>query len=381
MKAFTIARTGLKRFLREKENIFFVFIFPILIIMFVGLQFGAGVEPTLGVAGVDTPVGRIIVDSMTEDGFNVVELDSEEAAFAAVELREVEAAIVVEDADPVGADHPIKVEFLARQGFGLEVRSVVQAIVTDMSAQLRAARYLSTVSDLDSGQASAVVEAASVDVALVNVGVTRGGEPLFEGEMEQFDLGASSQLVLFTFLTSLSTSGHLILTRKLGMSSRMLVSPTSVGTIVVGETLGRYAVALVQALFIVVATALMFGVDWGDPLGAAAVVGVFSLVATAAGILLGSLLNNDQQAGGVGVMLGLGLGALGGSMVPYEIFPETVQRVSQFTPHYWALRGFRDLLFANGGLSDVMDEVGVLAAIAAGLLVLASLAYRRAITN
>ncbi len=379
MKVLAIAGTGLRRFLRERENVFFVFIFPILIIMFVGLQFGSGVASTLGVVGADTPVGRVIVDSLSGDGFNIVELDSEEAAFEAVELREVEAAIVVEDVDPVDADHAVKVGFISREGFGLELRSTVQAVVTEMSASLRAARYISGFTGAD--RASMLVAAAEGQVALVDVAVTLGGEPLFEGEMEQFDLGASSQLVLFTFLTSLSTSGHLILSRKLGVSSRMLVSPTGVGTIVVGETLGRYAVALVQALFIVAATAFMFGVDWGDPLAAAALVGVFALVSTAAGILLGSSLQNDQQAGGLGIMLGISLGALGGGMVPYEIFPETVQRISQYTPHYWALHGFRDILFAEGGLGDVADEVAVLGVFAVVLLVIAAWAYRRAITN
>ena len=171
------------------------------------------------------------------------------------------------------------------------------------------------------------------------------------------------------------------LSRKLGVSSRMLVSPTTSGTIVIGETLGRYLVALVQALFIVVATALLFGVDWGDPLGSAAVIGVFSLVSTAAGMLLGSVVQNDQQAGGIGVMLGIGLGALGGGMVPYEIFPEAVQKVSQFTPHYWALRGFRQLLFVDGSIGDVAAELGMLGLFAGGFLLVASWAYRRAILH
>ncbi len=381
MKVLTIAATGLRRFLREKENVFFVFIFPILIIMFIGLQFGAGSAPTLGVVGSGTPVGQVVVDAVSSDGFGIREYGSADELLDAVELRQVEAGIVIEDTDPVASDRPTQVTFISREGFGLELRSAVQAAAVDMSAELRAARYVADVGGMGAAEASALIGLVTDHVEVVDVAVSRGGEPLFEGEIEQFDFGASSQVVLFTFLTSLSTSGHLILTRKLGVSSRMLVSPTPVGVIVSGETLGRYAVALVQALFIILATAFMFGVDWGDPLGSAAVIGVFALVSTAAGILLGSLLQNDQQAGGVGVMLGIGLGALGGSMLPYELFPDTVQRIARFTPHYWALRGFRDLLFTDGTIADVTDEIGVLAAIAVGLLAVATWAYRRAITH
>ena len=51
----------------------------------------------------------------------------------------------------------------------------------------------------------------------------------------------------------------------------MLSTPTSTSTIVLGEGSGRWAVAMVQGLYIVLVTFLMFRVDWGDPIGAAAI--------------------------------------------------------------------------------------------------------------
>ena len=61
-----------------------------------------------------------------------------------------------------------------------------------------------------------------------------------------FATGAAQELILFMFLTSLSASAMLIETRRFGVSTRMLASPTSGRTILVGEALGRYAIALVQ---------------------------------------------------------------------------------------------------------------------------------------
>jgi len=52
------------------------------------------------------------------------------------------------------------------------------------------------------------------------------------------DSGAAQELVLFVFVTSLSASSMLIETRRLGVSRRMLASPTPLGTVVVGEALG-----------------------------------------------------------------------------------------------------------------------------------------------
>ena len=48
---------------------------------------------------------------------------------------------------------------------------------------------------------------------------------------------------LFVFLTALAGSSALILTRQLGISTRMLATPTSVTSIVLGEGAGRWATA------------------------------------------------------------------------------------------------------------------------------------------
>lgn len=97
-----------------------------------------------------------------------------------------------------------------------------------------------------------------------------GGERQNEEELGQFDSGAATQLVLFMFVNSLADSAALIQTRQYGVLRRMLATPTRAASVLLGETLGRFLVAMVQGLFIVAVAGLIFGVDWGDPLGVAA---------------------------------------------------------------------------------------------------------------
>ena len=49
MKAFTIAGVNLRRFFRDRSNVFWVFIFPILLILVLGAAFGGSSDPRLGV--------------------------------------------------------------------------------------------------------------------------------------------------------------------------------------------------------------------------------------------------------------------------------------------------------------------------------------------
>ncbi len=161
----------------------------------------------------------------------------------------------------------------------------------------------------------------------------------------------------------------------------MLSTPTPMSQVVAGEALGRFAVVFVQGAYIVLATLLIFQVDWGDPVGALAVVVAFALVGAGAGLLMGAVLQNDQQAGGVGVMLGLGLAALGGCMLPIELFSPTLQTVAHFTPHAWALDAFAELVRNNGTIVDILPELGVLLGFAVVLLSLATWRLRVTLTR
>jgi ABC-2 type transport system permease protein len=159
----------------------------------------------------------------------------------------------------------------------------------------------------------------------------------------------------------------------------MLASPTSTNTILAGETLGRFAIALFQGILIFVGTLVLFGVDWGDPGAGIAVVVLFSLVGTGAAMLMGSSLHNAEQAGALGVFIGLAFAALGGCMVPIEFFPPFMVTVAHFTPHAWALDAFDEILREGGTVADIGPELGVLAVFAAALLAIATVAFRRRI--
>jgi len=183
------------------------------------------------------------------------------------------------------------------------------------------------------------------------------------------------------FLTSLTGATELIVTRDLGISRRMFATPTRAGAIILGEGVGRLALALFQGLFIVVASTLLFGVAWGDPAAALAIVVAFSFVAAGAALLVGAVARNASQAGAIGPALGMGLGLIGGTMVPPEVFPEAMRTIGHVTPHAWAMDAFRALTFDGADLVAILPELAVLLGFAVVLLGLATLRFRRVIVG
>jgi linearmycin/streptolysin S transport system permease protein len=108
---------------------------------------------------------------------------------------------------------------------------------------------------------------------------------------------------------------------------------------------------------------------------------LFALAATGAAMLLGSLLRNGAQAGAVGVFLGLVLAALGGCMVPLEVFPPAIFAIAHLTPHAWAIQALDDSIATHASPAAVATDLAVLGAYALVLLGVATVVLRRTITD
>lgn len=383
MKILTIAGTALRRTVRDRTNLFFLFIFPIMLVLVLGAAFGGDFVPKVGVSGPDTDAAQALVTRLeAKDGIEVRVYGSEQAVVDAVERGLVQAGLAIPDDfdDRLSGTDPIDITFVAPpDSFGQDLQVAVGDIVTQESARLKAARYVTSVSGNEFSDVLAAVDEIDAGLEAITVESTVVGESLVP-EIGRFDFIAAQEMLLFVFITSLTTSGYLILSRNLGVSRRMLSTPTATRTVVIGETLGRYLIALLQGVFIVAAAWLLFGVRWGDWTATLALLMCFSLVGTAAGMLIGSVFSNDAQAGGIGVMLGMGFGALGGTMIPLEIFPETMQRVAHVTPHAWGMDAFSEI-FRGGGVADITTELGVILAMGVGVLAMAIFFFRRSITR
>jgi len=389
VKALVIGANSVRRLLRDRANIFFVFMLPMLLILVLGAAFGGGSDPRMGIVAEGSGrLGAELADSVRQtEGVDVRDYPDKDALVVAVERGQLEAGLII----PVGYDDTLRgggsvaLEFVARTDpTSQALRNTVDSAAVRQGTLLRAAAFAESQGVMEFSDALELagrVAEASPEVLVTQEAV---GEPFVFQRLGTFDMGAYSQLLLFIFLTSMTGSSALIQSRRLGVSRRMLATPTSVGTILAGESLGRLAVALVQGLFIIFGSAIVFGVDWGDPVAAAAIVIVFSMGAAATGMLMGAVFKNDQQAGGLGVVIGLGLAALGGCMLPLSImklFSPGLWRVAHVTPHAWGIEAFEEIIIRDGTVADIGLQLAILAGFAAVVFVLATWRLRVALTR
>jgi ABC-2 type transport system permease protein len=384
-KALSIAAVNAKRLGRDRIGLFFLFVFPIILILLLGVTFGSGFTPSLGV--VSTGSGQLGSELVTairdEENIEVERFTDDESLTGAIERGEVDAGVTI----PEGYDEQLRsggqatIEYLATPAGAnaTAIRTTVDSLVVEQGARVRAALFAAERGVGDFEETIRLADELAAQSPTVDVIVRSEGEDTFEG-VGQFDLGAASQLVLFMFVNSLGAAVALIQTRRLGVSRRMLSTPIAARTIVIGETLGRFTVAMIQGVFVIIAASLLFGVRWGDPLGASVLLTAFALVSTGAAMFFGAVLSNEQQAGAL-TPLSLGLAALGGCMVPLEVFSPTMQTIAHVTPHAWAVEGFTKLIRTDAGLSDIALQIVVLIGFAVVFLGLAAWRLHRSITR
>lgn len=379
-----VAGVELQRFVRDKGNIFFVLVLPLLLVFVIGSQFGgSGTGGSVTVSGADSPLRAALVQQLRDTGLSVGFAEQDEMLEQVARGR-AGAGIVLDEQDAAAYDDGRAGDLELVAGTGANSTAVAQQVQVAVAALDLRQRQLQALEGIGAagGEAAAALDDAEQQTDAPTMTVTDVDRVAqeFRG-LGEFDLGASSQLLLFTFLTSLAGAATLINARKTGVMARTLAAPASALQVVFGQVLGRWVVAFFQGAYIMLASWLLFRVDWGNLGLSLLILAVFAMVAAGASMVLGSVLDNEGAAAGAGIGLGLVLAAIGGGMVPLEILADGMRSVAHVTPHAWGYDAFAQVQRHDGGLLDILPMLGVLAGMAAVLLALGSWLLRRSLAR
>ena len=169
---------------------------------------------------------------------------------------------------------------------------------------------------------------------------------------------AAGLAIFFLFFTVQFGVNSLLDERHAGTLRRLMAAPMRRSSIVLGKGIMSFVLGLVSMVVLIVATTLLFGAEWGNPLG------VFLLVVggivSALGIMgiVAGFAKTAEQAQNYSSMLAVILGFLGGTFFPVGQAGGILADLRFITPHAWFMRGLGDL--AGGNVADVFPAVGAL---------------------
>lgn len=231
------------------------------------------------------------------------------------------------------------------------------------------------------------ISTASAGSALVGTGINaelsglaQGGEPLevpvrypAGGRAGQQRLGfaytAPANLVLFVMINGFVSALTILQLRENGISRRLLAAPRRTWELIAMLAIAPAQQMIGQAVFMIVAARVFFGVHWGDTLGLMMITAAVTCLGVAIVLLMGTVFRTRQQATSLGPWIGVGIGMLGGCMWPLEIVPPFMKRLAYLSPAAWAMDGYLGLIFDHASASEIAPDAAVVLLFAVALTI------------
>lgn len=174
----------------------------------------------------------------------------------------------------------------------------------------------------------------------------------------------AAMAIFFLFFTAQFGILSLLSERRHGTLPRLVAAPIAPWTIVAGKAIGSFILGVVAMTVIVIASTILLGAAWGNPIGVAILIVAAVLSAMGITALITTLGRTEEQAGGWNAIVAVTLGILGGSFFDLSQAPELLSRLSFLTPHAWFLQGLDELAAPSATLADLALPVGALLAFA-----------------
>ncbi len=188
---------------------------------------------------------------------------------------------------------------------------------------------------------------------------------------------SAGQLITWVFIPLLGISSGFAYERRKGTLRRILTTPTTKATFLLGTITAQVLIALVQMLLLVGFGILVFKLNWGhSPAALLLVMLASALSAAALGTALGTFVKTEGQASGISLTMGMTMALLGGCWYPLELFPAFMRTVAMIFPTNWAMQGMMGIVLRGQGIMGILPQVGVLMGFSLVFFVIGILRFR-----
>ncbi|MCI0574926.1 MAG: ABC transporter permease [Chloroflexi bacterium] len=394
-----IARLHL-RLTFNRPSIFVSYILmPILFTFLIGqaLADDGNAEPVIlsvKVANHDNgELGAALIERLaTEPALSVQEVD-QQAGVAAVEGSEAVALLIIPADFSQSLATGITLDFYVDPAAIAQARTVERIVLAkagELGGALATASFSAGVAErlglFDAGVDRDAYLAEGIDLALAAwqsppVSVSAQAETPLATPEDAIPTGVNQSspgmLVMFAMFLMLGGAAVLLFEREMGTLRRLLVAPISRVSILLGKTLGIYLSGVFQVAILIVASLLLFDVQWDrSPLALALMVLSFAFAVTGLSMAMAAWARTAAQVNSLNTLIVLSVAALGGAWWPLEIVPSWMQTVGHLTPVAWAMDGFHDIITRGLDVTAVLAEVGILLGFGFVFLLLGLLRFR-----
>lgn len=378
-KIFAIAwKDAIVRFASSSELLFFIILPLVFTFLLAGGTPSGDEDPRIGLVVVDeaqTPLSQQMIRELENSTAVRPDVIAREEALNLFDERRADVVLLI----PAGLD----IESLQNGSAELELLQQPNNMNATV-AQRAVATAMRRVSSSISAAQNAVKQRESIqpfaseaekqeyfEMSLETAQTVQQEAPervtVIEGNTEdqvEYDPRANTsagQLITWVFIPLFGISALFAYERQQGTLRRLLTTPATKATFLLGTIVGQVVMALLQMLLLVGFGIFVMKLSWGrEPLALFLILLTSALAAAAFGTAMGTFIKTESQASGLSIMFGMVFALMGGCWYPLELFPPAIQNAVKILPTRWAMQGMLDLVLRGGGLQDVLPEAAVL---------------------
>jgi len=184
--------------------------------------------------------------------------------------------------------------------------------------------------------------------------------------------------VMFLLFTASNAGGALLEESESGTLDRILTTRVTLTKLLLGKLVYLWTLGLAQLVVMFVWGAIAFKLELFKHLGGFAIMAIATSLTTAAfGLVLASVARTRAQLGAISTLVVLTISAIGGSMFPRFLMPESFQKAGLVLFNSWAIDGFTNVFWREAPLAALALPVAVLTGFAIAFFIVARQLTRR----
>ncbi len=234
--------------------------------------------------------------------------------------------------------------------------------------------------DLDGSEAGLDAFSGMVQIETIDIGAPDEAGKTADVRQRIVAFYAAAIGVMFLLFSMAGAMGALLEEHRTGTLERLLNTNIGMGRLLVNYWLFAAIMGFLQLTVMFVWGWAMFGLDlWtvNHVVGFVVMTAVAAAAAAGFGLVLGTLCRSPGQLQGISTIVILVMSAVGGSMFPRFMMPETMQTVGLATFNGWAIDGYRKVFHFDEPVWALWPQLLVLAAMTVAFLGIARTAARR----
>jgi ABC-2 type transport system permease protein len=253
---------------------------------------------------------------------------------------------------------------------GIETLNIQIAGITEITSRLVSAGGMEDPSEVSGAMGGGGADIQDRDLPVHLDVTTSTGR-----RIGTLDYTAASIAVMFLMFSVTSGGRSLLAERAGGTLPRLLVSPTTPLTLLIGKMAGIVLTGTLQVVILWGATSI-FGAYWGPPPLVFGVIVAVVICASGVGALISAWARTPGQAGALGTGLTLVASILSGSFFARYGLPQWIQTLSLVTPNAWAIEIFTRLQTGQG-FSAILPWLGGMILLTVAYYTGAAFGFRR----